>query len=427
MSNHTLWHHIVLAAEQDELCLGERLKMNMLRYSPVYCLKHALVRSMKLLLVFAVAIGVVSPAAAVNIAWVSFHSADNMPSTGAANLGFTQAPDIGYTNLLSSNGHTVTRVVTSGDPDVSLLNTFDLVIISRSVPSGDYELDAETAEWHSLSTPTMILGGYIIRGGAGGGARLGYTTGETIPDTAGAINLAVPNPAHPIFAGVQVTGGTTVNPYTDGLAQMPVGAMSTQRGISVNTNPVAGGGTVLASVATAGDPAENGMVIGQWAPGSRMGNNPADVTLGHRLVFLTGSREHAATTEEPSSAEMSGILDLSATGRTMFLNAVNYTAGLGKILAGDVNLNGVVDINDYAIIRDNFNGTGKMLATGDLNGDTVVNFLDFRIWKNNRPAGVGADVGLELALGHHVPEPGSLVLALLGVAGLVRITARRRG
>jgi hypothetical protein len=47
-----------------------------------------------------------------NIAWISFHPADNSPSAGAAGLGFTNAPDEPYTRLLRANGHTVTRVVT---------------------------------------------------------------------------------------------------------------------------------------------------------------------------------------------------------------------------------------------------------------------------------------------------------------------------
>src|SRR5262245_3877972 len=84
-----------------------------------------------------------SPAA--NIYFVSIHPADSTPSALAVTAGFTQAPDIGYTQLLQANGHTVTRVLSTDIPNAALLNTADLVIISRSVPSGHYELDAETA------------------------------------------------------------------------------------------------------------------------------------------------------------------------------------------------------------------------------------------------------------------------------------------
>ncbi|MBK7998505.1 MAG: hypothetical protein IPK15_07260 [Verrucomicrobia bacterium] len=56
------------------------------------------------------------PADAANIMFVSFHSGDNTPSAAAVTAGFTQAPDVGYTQLLQNNGHTVTRVVTSDTP-----------------------------------------------------------------------------------------------------------------------------------------------------------------------------------------------------------------------------------------------------------------------------------------------------------------------
>ncbi|MGE4182595.1 MAG: Ig-like domain-containing protein, partial [Limisphaerales bacterium] len=117
------------------------------------------------------------------IAWVSFHPADDTPSAAALAAGFTKAPDVAYTDLLTANGHKVTRVVTSGTPDTALLNAFDLVIISRSVPSGDYQDPPETLAWNGITTPTLILGGYILRN-----SRLGFTTGGTIPDTIGPIH-----------------------------------------------------------------------------------------------------------------------------------------------------------------------------------------------------------------------------------------------
>lgn len=83
---------------------------------------------------------------AANIAWISFHAADNSPSGGASNLGFTNAPDAPYTQLLRNNGHTVTRVATFDNAtveSVGFLNQYDLVIISRSVPSGHYETATE--------------------------------------------------------------------------------------------------------------------------------------------------------------------------------------------------------------------------------------------------------------------------------------------
>lgn len=254
----------------------------------------------------------ISSTQAANIFWVSFHPSDDTPSAAAAAAGFTQAPDAGYTQLLRNAGHTVTRVLSSGTPNTALLNAADLVIISRSVPSGDYQDDPETAAWNGISAPMMVLGGYVLRN-----SRLGYTTGSTIPDTASTVTLTLTDPNHPIFEGLPLGANNTMaTPYATPLSFNG----TVQRGISVNTDPLAGNGKVLATVATQGDPAFGGMVIGEWQAGATMATSPADTLGGHRLVFLTGSREQGITSEG------AGIYDLTADGSQLFLNAVNYMA-----------------------------------------------------------------------------------------------------
>lgn len=249
------------------------------------------------------------------IVWISFHNADNEPSAAAAGVGFTNAPDIGYTDLLKTAGHTVTRYLTTATPDVDFLNTFDLVIVSRSVGSANFQTPESTALWHSITKPTIQLGGYLIRA-----VRLGFTTGDTIPDTAGTIGLKVNVPTHPIFQGIQLDAQTnTVNTF----AHIVTLNGAAQRGISVNSNPVVPGGTVLATVNRPGDPANGGMVIGEYPAGTTMGNPSADVTAGKRLIFLTGCRERDGVT-----GDSAGMFDLEGDGPRLFLNAVNYMAGV---------------------------------------------------------------------------------------------------
>ena len=262
---------------------------------------------------------------ATNIVFVSFHSGDNTPSANAVTAGFTQAPDVGYTQLLQANGYNVTRVVTLDNAGVNaaVLNAADLVIISRSVASGHYQSDAETAFWNGITAPTITLGGYIIRGGASGNVRLGYMAGDVIPDTSSdPVRLTVNDPAHPIFSGIALDAGNTmVNPYAVGVTYNGIA----QRGISVVTGATAGGGTTLATVGTAGDAAFGGLIVGEWQAGATMNTTPnggpADILAGHRLVFLTGSRENAGLTSEGA-----GIYNLSPDGAQMFLNAVSYMA-----------------------------------------------------------------------------------------------------
>jgi hypothetical protein len=312
---------------------------------------------------------------AANIYFVSFHSADGTPSAAAATAMFTNAPDVGYTQLLAANGHTVTRVVSSDAPDTNLLNAADLVIISRSVPSGNFELDPETAAWNGITAPMMILGGYVLRN-----SRLGFTTGTTIPDVnSNPVRLTVNNPAHPIFAGVALDGANTmVNPY----AVIVTHTNWTQRGISVNNNPVAGGGTILATVGTAGDPAFGGMVIGEWQAGAVLGNSPPDTLGGHRLVLLTGSRESAGLTSEGS-----GIYDLDTDGAQLFLNAVTYMTGGGGggriVTVNTTNnespgpsetslLEALSDLQDGDTIRFNIAGAGPHVIVTPIGGYPLI-------------------------------------------------------
>jgi hypothetical protein len=277
------------------------------------------------------------PASAVKIGWVSFHAgAGDAPSANAMTAGFTSAPDKGYTDLLTGAGHQVTRFASHDLPtaaDLATLNTFDLIIIGRSVASGHYQQAEEALFWNTtLKKPVIDMGGYGLRA-----SRLGWYTGETIPDTgpasdatgnnAGPVRLQATNPSHPIFAGIPLDGtNTMVNPYAD-VVTTPFAPNAPQRGISVVTNPIAAGGQILATVNTPGDRAQGGVVIAKFSPGQMSAATPSTAFGGHRLAFLSGSRENQAFgTFTALTSEGAGILDLTPNGRTMFLNAVNFMA-----------------------------------------------------------------------------------------------------
>ena len=268
------------------------------------------------------------------IAWVSFHTdANDGPNGDAAGAGFTEAPDKAYTDLLKANGYTVIRTGTSKTPDVDLLNSADLVITSRSVNSGDYSGDGATL-WNGITTPIIIVGGYPLRS-----SRMGYTTGGTMVDTVGDINLAVLDPNHPIFTGIDLADGVMVNPFA-GVVNYPTDG-TLARGVSVNTSEVNAEGTILGIVANADDPTAGGMVIGEWLAGATLthdGGAGTDVLAGDRLVFLTGAREASGI-----SSRTAGLYDLYDDGASMFLNAVEY------MLTGDVQ---PVEVPSVALVED---------------------------------------------------------------------------
>jgi hypothetical protein len=113
-------------------------------------------------------LGTAAAAPSPQITWVSFHASD-APSTAAAGIGFTEAPDKGYTDLLKANGYAVVRYLQTGTPDLAVINASKLVIVSRSVASGSFQ-NEKADTWNGVTAPMMILNGYIARK-----SRMGFT------------------------------------------------------------------------------------------------------------------------------------------------------------------------------------------------------------------------------------------------------------
>ncbi len=90
-------------------------------------------------------------------------------------------------------------------------------------------------------------------------------------------------------------------------------------------------------------------------------------------------------------------------------------------LPGDFNTDGIVDVADFAILTDNFNGKfdrDESLSKGDFDRNTRVDLKDFVLFRqafNAQPAGAAA-----------VPEPSAGLLSCLGLIVLCLTTRRRR-
>ncbi len=61
-------------------------------------------------------------------------------------------------------------------------------------------------------------------------------------------------------------------------------------------------------------------------------------------------------------------------------------------LGGDVNLDGEVDRDDFAIIEENWGSTDATWPEGDLNLNTVVDFYDYLLWKATVSRSLGCDM-----------------------------------
>jgi hypothetical protein len=390
---------------------------------------------MKSVLVLCVCLTMVAaPVSAADIAWVSFHGADdtgNTPSAPAAGVGFTVAPDKGYTDLLIGAGHAINRITVPATganaaiPAAMLaeLNAANLVIIGRSVNSGSFQEAAETMSWNAdVTVPMIITSGFITRAN-----RLGYNTGDDVDDIGGPTRFVAADPFHPIFDGITLNASNETDTILD-LVTVPVnGTPTVQRGTSINTDPLVAGATLIASIT--GDNSnmelQNQPVIAEF-PSGTAGANTGEVFASRRLTFITGSRE----SEDPTVGDIAGILDLSADGQQMFLNAVEYMlVPPVPIIPGDTDGDQVVEFEDFEPIRANFRKTVTQRSQGDLVRDNlvrdnVVDFKDFRQWKGAFLGGGGSLEGLDLSFATNVPEPGSAALVLTAALGVV--CARRK-
>jgi hypothetical protein len=128
------------------------------------------------------------------------------------------------------------------------------------------------------------------------------------------------------------------------------------------------------------------------------------------------------------------VLDL-ATGTTsaylnvdnsisLFFGGSNTNSGdkmvaftLSEGLPGDYNGDGFVDAADYTVWRNNLGGDASALAAGSRDPSNMgpIDNDDYLFWKNNYGTGGPGSGGL--AGNPAVPEPGSLALLLVGLAG----------
>ncbi|MCA9258130.1 MAG: hypothetical protein KDA61_02965 [Planctomycetales bacterium] len=131
-------------------------------------------------------------------------------------------------------------------------------------------------------------------------------------------------------------------------------------------------------------------------------------SLQLRQVFLgqvTGTSITVYAEDRPATG--------ANTDRTWY-DGFGYVPGL---LPGDVNGDDLVDLADYALIKDNFFLNGATRGQGDLTGDGRINLDDYALWRSEAPQALVASLG--------VPEPGAALLACCGAA-LGSLTRRRR-
>lgn len=94
------------------------------------------------------------------------------------------------------------------------------------------------------------------------------------------------------------------------------------------------------------------------------------------------------------------------------IQGIQIVGDANVIVPGDATGDGMVELDNYMIIRDNFRQLVTSRGMGDLSGDGQVNFVDFLEWRNSASEAVLAQFA---AYGQQVPEPAAWAIASLGV------------
>jgi hypothetical protein len=95
-------------------------------------------------------------------------------------------------------------------------------------------------------------------------------------------------------------------------------------------------------------------------------------------------------------------------------------------ILGDVDCNNIIELADFAPIRDNFRKMVETRAEGDLVRNGIVDFDDFRQWKAAFLGAGGSLAGVDLGFLAAVPEPGTAALLLMGLAVLANNVRTQR-
>ena len=161
----------------------------------------------------------------------------------------------------------------------------------------------------------------------------------------------------------------------------------------------------------------------------------ANIKAGKMIFDYTGEGSPAATikglltTSYSAGAWNAGQFKSSTADSNHGLGWIdNTTTGqvtVAYTLYGDATVNGGVDLSDLAAVGANWNQTGKVWAQGDFNYDGKVDLSDLAAvgahW-NQSIAGFSMTSDLTAA----VPEPGSIVLLLVGGVAVLFYARRRR-
>jgi hypothetical protein len=219
--------------------------------------------------------------------------------------------DQGFVDVLEANGYEVQRendtmTGTSFTAEqLEVLENGDLVIVSRSTSSGNYN---NPTDWNVLMKPLICTSCYLSRL-----SRWKWLNSDALigDGNSGCPPFHAENPDHPIFSGVPLDGNGNI-----AALDSTVGSGNT----SLANWLEYGEAELIATVADAG-----AVAIVYWAQNMDFFPDGDQFAAGPRLLFQCGARE--STLSPPDPAQGQGMYNLTPEGEKMFLNAVAFMLG----------------------------------------------------------------------------------------------------
>jgi len=328
-------------------------------------------------------------------------AAKTLTKTGAGALILTGSQTYGSgSSLLVNNG----RVNMNSSPGTNLSATVGgaaaSLVIGSSATVGSVAVNAGTAGIVAAGASNVIAPQAALE--AGGGDPTGYVPGDKYVITN---KLSVASGGHlDINDGILVVNDITAN------------------GGDQNT---------LNTLVQHGNPRSTG-ALGNYHPNqgeilSTTANDDYNNFLGATSVGWVDNFDTGYKNINSSN----GLLKTGTLITPPSDNGIQYI--FKYVYAGDTNLDGKVNNTDLQNLVANYNqttngNTGNPVAwfDGDFNGDGIVDSKDLAILVGNYNSGtVGSSFG-PLLPGTSVPEPSSVVLMLLGLAGTAALVRRKK-
>jgi hypothetical protein len=151
----------------------------------------------------------------------------------------------------------------------------------------------------------------------------------------------------------------------------------------------------------------NGAAAGSVAYPQTVPFGTNQIAVGNSVPGNANFDHFAGEIDELAIYDLTGQSVAQINGKLLGL-ATHYSVTQPGI-TGDANKDGVVNGLDFDLISLNLFTTQTPGGGGDLDLNAIVDFADFRIWKNAAPA--------EIAAQYSIPEPTCIVMALTALTG----------